>query len=380
VSAVRILFAAVDAHGHVYPLLPLADAALKAGHEVLFGTGEAMFPTLRRAGLEPVKVGMPAVEAFDRVLARLGPDEDRAEKMTDVGATVFGSLIPRTMFATVKPVIERFGADLVISEISSPGAAFAAEYLGVPAAVVTSGPIMSTPLTRLVAERTAKVAADLGVSGALRYLDICPESLQNKGFAASSERLPLRPIGWSFPDEELPPIVLDRERPLVYVTFASTEPAMPPERLRDIATAIARLPVDVLVSTGRTDPNMPGLPDNVHLRSWVPQNLVIPHCALVVHHGGPGAMLNSMAAGLPQLVLPDPHGAEPGMSLIIRDSGAGELLPQDEITVDLVHDLAKALLSDDHPARAVTAALAHEIAAMPTPAMVIDLLDANSRA
>jgi UDP:flavonoid glycosyltransferase YjiC (YdhE family) len=106
----------------------------------------------------------------------------------------------------------------------------------------------------------------------------------------------------------------------------------------------------------------------------VPQNLVIPHCALVVHHGGPGAMLNSMAAGLPQLVLPDPHGAEPGMSLIIRDSGAGELLPQDEITVDLVHDLAMALLSDDHPARAVTAALADEIAAMPTPAMVIDLL------
>ena len=34
----RLLFCALPAYGHVYPLLPLADAVARAGHEVEFAT------------------------------------------------------------------------------------------------------------------------------------------------------------------------------------------------------------------------------------------------------------------------------------------------------------------------------------------------------
>ena len=372
----RLLFSAAGAHGHVYPLLPLADAARRAGHEVLFATDEVMFPTLHRANLDTVKTGIPIATAFRRIkVARSLPEDSDTDTTTAVGASVFGDLLPRTVFATTKPVIERFGPDLVICEIGNPGAWFAAEHVGVPAMGVTWGRVMSTPLNQVIAAITAKTAADLGVSGMVPYLDVCPESLQSESFRNGAERLPLRPVGWSFADEELPPVVTERERPLVYVTISSGPQTLSVPLLRDIVAGLSRLPVDVLVSTGSTAVDqMSGLPDNVHVRSWVPQTLVIPHTALVVHHGGPGCMLNALAAGVPQLVLPDTSGAEPGTGITIKECGAGDMLPQAEATVELVYEKAKALL-DSEPAHQAAAELAREIAEMPSPEQVIELLE-----
>lgn len=372
----RILFAAVDAYGHVFPLLPLADAARAAGHDVLFATGEKLFPALHRSGIETVEAGIPHLKAFDRVIAaRAAAGLDIAEEMPDIGTVVFGDVVPRAMFATLLPVIDRFRADLVVSEIGNPGGWFAAEYAGVPAMGSTWGPVMTTAITSQTADRTAKVAADLGVPGVVPYLDICPESLQTPAFRSGVERIPMRPLGWSFPDEELPQVVARRTRPIVYVTVSSALDTGASGLLRDIATGLARLPVDVLMSTGvMTGEDLAGLPDNVHVHPWVPQSLVIPHCAMVVHHGGPGAMLNALSAGLPQLVLPDTQAIEPGISAAVRDSGAGAMLPQHEVTPDVIHQLAGSLLADD-AVRGAAAALADEIAAMPPPAEVVELLE-----
>jgi UDP:flavonoid glycosyltransferase YjiC (YdhE family) len=372
---VRILFAAVAAYGRVIPLLPLADAARAAGHEVLFATGESMFPALRRAGFDAVKVGMPVVRAFERAQAVADTSQRSLdEQMPEIGTTVFGDLVPRAMFATVKPVIERFRADLVVAEIGNPGAWFAAEYLGVPAMGTTWGPVVSTPHTSEAAARTAKVAADLGVSGVVPYLDICPESLQSPSFRSGAERIPLRPVPWSFPDDELPAMVSACERPIVYVTVSSVLDTATSAMLRAVATGLARLPVEVLMTTGAAPGDLGELPPNVHVLAWAPQSLLIPHTSLVVHHGGPGAMLNTLSSGLPQLVLPDPQGVEPGTSDAVLAAGVGRVLPQDEVTADAVHDLAAGLLADD-AVRAAAAVLADEIAAMPAPAQVLELLE-----
>jgi hypothetical protein len=49
----RILFSATPAAGHVLPLLPLADAAADAGHEVAFLTGAEMAEYLGSRALLP---------------------------------------------------------------------------------------------------------------------------------------------------------------------------------------------------------------------------------------------------------------------------------------------------------------------------------------
>ena len=372
----RILFATVESIGRVLPLLPLADAARRAGHDVLFGTGEAVFDLLHRAGLATTTIGTSPMAAFERAKAAglVPADTGDGAQMQEIGAMVFGELVPRMVFDATKTVIEEFKPDLVISEIGNPGALLAAQHRGVPVYAHTWGRVTRTPIIAEVIDRTAKVAADLGVSGIAPHIDICPESVQGPNFKEKFERLPMRPTGWSFPGDELPPLVAQRERPIVYVTFSSVLHSVPERTLLDLVEGIARLPVDVLMTTGALAPDRPGLPSNVHIEQWVPQSLVVPHTALVVHHGGPGVMLNAMSAGVPQLVLPDPQGLEPGTSTAVLESGAGDVLPQAEITPDTVFEKVESLLRDESVQAAATA-VAAEIAAMPLPAEVLELLE-----
>ena len=60
----RILFTCRPAYGHLFPLLPLANAAAAAGHDVVFGTGESFVPKVRDLGFAvgavvPAPVGAP---------------------------------------------------------------------------------------------------------------------------------------------------------------------------------------------------------------------------------------------------------------------------------------------------------------------------------
>src|SRR5262245_16135079 len=54
----RILFSAVPAHGHVLPMLPLARAALGAGHEVALLTHASMANAAPSIRLLPVGTSM----------------------------------------------------------------------------------------------------------------------------------------------------------------------------------------------------------------------------------------------------------------------------------------------------------------------------------
>jgi UDP:flavonoid glycosyltransferase YjiC (YdhE family) len=47
---VEVLFSALPAYGHIFPLVPLALAVQNAGHDVLFATGADFEPVLRRRG------------------------------------------------------------------------------------------------------------------------------------------------------------------------------------------------------------------------------------------------------------------------------------------------------------------------------------------
>ncbi|HEX8956700.1 MAG TPA: nucleotide disphospho-sugar-binding domain-containing protein, partial [Burkholderiaceae bacterium] len=46
------------------------------------------------------------------------------------------------------------------------------------------------------------------------------------------------------------------------------------------------------------------LPDSVFWQDYVPLSSLLPHCALLVHHGGIGTTAEALRAGVPQLVVP----------------------------------------------------------------------------
>lgn len=143
--------------------------------------------------------------------------------------------------------------------------------------------------------------------------------------------------------------------------------------LRGALHALARLPVDVLVALGPGDPALLGeLPDRVRAAGFVPQAEVLKHAGLVVHHGGTGTVLAALAAGLPQLVLP--QGADQFVNAeTLTALGAAQSLVGDAVRMDAIEAAARELLADPKP-RAIAEGVAREIAAMPAPEQVLDEL------
>lgn len=326
----RLLFVSLASPGHTLPMVPLAVAAREAGHDVAWAAGEHVHATLARHRLAPFR---PA-DAFYDVYA-----ED------------------------LEPELRRRAPDLVIHGWGVPEAAVAARRAGTASLWHGFGRMFpdGIGLTR-------------PIGTGLPHLDICPPSLQDKAFL-SEQRIPLRPSGV---DDPTPRPDLG-DGPLVYLTLGT---AFGTAELLDAAiTALAPLAGRLVVAAGRVPlADLAPLPAGTTAHTWLPQQSVLQHAALVVHHGGSGTTLGALAAGVPQLLLP--QGADqPANAAALAASGAaitlpasplptgslpGSALPHDSAAIA---DAARTLLST--PSHTTAARdLAAEIAGLPSPAEV----------
>ncbi|MGW4063335.1 glycosyltransferase [Amycolatopsis sp. NPDC004747] len=378
----RLLFTSLGSFGHTFPLVPLAVAAREAGHDVVFATSEDFLPQLTKAGLETAAAGLAIKDAFGQAFGQVfgeagppGPPGDiPREVLFPVVAKVFGELMPKRFVADLLPLFEHVRPDLVVSEAGNSGGAFAAIKAGLPVVAhgfgrVSTGDPMTTKIRDAIRAHAAsldiEVGEDLAFGGP--FVDICPESVQDPDFLARTHRVPLRPVGWSEPGE-LPPGVLGKRRPLVYLTLGT---AMGHAGvLTEAIAGLSGLDVDVLVATGPSLPEdaLGEVPENVRLEAWVPQAALLPHVDLVVHHGGSGTTLGAFGAALPQLLLP--QGADQFTNAdAVLAAGVGDRLIGPEVTAEAVATKARHLLTDT-AVRDAAQALAAEVAAMPSSAEV----------
>jgi UDP:flavonoid glycosyltransferase YjiC (YdhE family) len=355
------MFAALAAHGHTYPLVPLAIAAVQAGHDVVFAAGEPFLPTLRAAGLTARPAGLGMREAFAGI--EPGPADERVGR-------VLGDVLPRRMVADLTPLLAEHRPDAVIHDVATLGAPLAAQAHGVPALGHTFGRMFVNDMSEAMVDAHTAFAFSLGLSPfpANRVIDICPPSVQLKDFLEQADRVPLRPVAWS---ESGALVERTPGRPLVYLTLGTAYATE--DMLRTAIAGLVRLPVDVLVATGPVA-DVGEVPSHVRVRRWVSQAAVLPHVDLVVHHGGSGTMLGTFAAGKPQLVLP--QGADQFTNAdAVVDAGAGARLLPTEQTSEAVTVTARDLLSN-MDCRIAARRLADEIAAMPSPREIVAQLPA----
>jgi UDP:flavonoid glycosyltransferase YjiC (YdhE family) len=225
-------------------------------------------------------------------------------------------------------------------------------------------------LLALAEEIGVELAADQpGLGLGSDYLDIFPPSLQDKDFIAERpDRTLLRPVPFGLPGE-LPASVTGGDgRPLVYLTLGTGFAV--PDVLRAAITGLSSLDARVLVAAGPAVnvADFGPLPENVETHVWVPQAQLLPHADLVVHHGGSGSTLGALASGVPQLLLP--QGADHFVNAAaVTESGAGRTIVPPALSAESVAVEAKLLLAEDEHHKAA-AAVAEEIAAMPSPAEV----------
>ncbi|MET8256994.1 glycosyltransferase [Micromonospora sp. NPDC005205] len=326
----RVLFASLASVGHTYPLIPLAIAARDAGHEVHFAAGTEVHAPLAAHGLRPFRPG----DAFYEVYA-----EDLA------------------------PELARLRPDLVVHEWGLPGAAVAAHRAGIPGLWHGFGRLFPEGIGLELPTRNAEVVGR-------PHLDIWPPSLQDRDFLATERRIELRPVAFSTPA----PLPARVGRPLIYLTLGTAFGT--PELLRTVIAGLATLGAQVVVAAGRVPVEQLGeIPDQVSVHPWVSQAELLPLADVVVHHGGSGTTLGALAAGVPQLLLP--QGADQFANAeALTAAGVGLRLLPGEVDASAIAEQTHLLLPRRGQVEQRDAArlISEEIASMPSPEAVAQLL------
>ncbi|MER6670093.1 glycosyltransferase [Amycolatopsis japonica] len=375
-------------------MLPLALEARAVGHDVVYATGQALHPLLRRLGFRSATAGMTIPEAFQ---AAAGGNAGKTgelpiQEWLQRGIRAFHDVLPRRMAADLLSVLRAEQADLVIYEAGNPGAGLAARRMGIPAVCHSCGGVGlvdEDDQWRKGMGLLRAVAADIGVELldgqhllGDPYLDIYPPSLQDPSFLDSPERVPLRPVPFSEPGE-LPEIMsAGRGRRVVYLTLGTTKLG-DLGRLRSAVDGLSALDVDVVVAApGVSAADLGSLPENVCFKGWVPQGELLHLVDLAVHHGGAGTTLGLAGAGVPQLVMPSGFDGFRNADAVSAFGAGRRLLPEGVermedgrgdnrvVPAAVIAAAAGELLTDPAVGQAAKV-LAEEIAAMPGPAEIV---------
>jgi UDP:flavonoid glycosyltransferase YjiC (YdhE family) len=313
---VKILFSTRPAFGHVYPIIPLAQAAREAGHDVRFATTGRFLEQLRRLGFVAHDVGVSIEAARDELLATLATGgmasgEDGRPDLS-VGARLFIGGVARRTAADLRSLLPVLAPDVVLYEQYDIGAAVAGRATGTPVVChalspkwpdgTLDGTGADELLARLWSEHGVTDPA-LDVFSGDAYVDIFPEVLQPAPVLADPARVRLRPIPFAEPGATVPRWIGRTGRQLIYVTLGTV--VATDEVLLPTLRGVAQLDADVLVALGSAaGTELGALPANVHVEAFVDQPAVMEHADLAVHHGGSGTFLGALVAGTPQLLLP----------------------------------------------------------------------------
>ncbi|GAA3281636.1 glycosyltransferase [Dactylosporangium vinaceum] len=324
----RVLFTAVPIHGHLLPLLPLAQAVAAAGDDAAFA-GPASLGAL--IGDVPLLVTSPEIAELLAENGRRTGGADMAENMGAVAELFAGTLVDVTYDRTLRRARE-FGADVVVADEYDTVGPMVAAALGVPLVRHAIGlPVSPPPLRPAMDVRLAPRYAARGIRPPRRIalVDPWPPGLQGPQWTPAPDRLAIRPVAYAGTEAADVPALRGGVRVLVTLGTVLLDGAM----LDALVDAVAGLDnVDVLAAVP------PGVPHaledpRAHVRfvGFVPMaQLLAADVAVVVAAGGAGTVLAALAHGLPMVLWPKgaekPMNAErvaaAGAGIVIDDAGS----------------------------------------------------------
>jgi UDP:flavonoid glycosyltransferase YjiC (YdhE family) len=365
----RVLFTTTSGRGHFQPMIPLARALAHAGHEVRWAAAERACVTLREKGFGAVPAGV-----FEVVPSPLRnpPPEIAAlpppERPDHLFSIVFGPLRAEAMLADLMPIVASWRPQLLVCEQAELAGPIAAARHDVPNVTHAFGRL----LPKVRPARARESMAGLWRAHGLEprpyagtydhlYVDIYPPSLQTGDTAHLGAVQLVRPADPIAPDDEA--------EPLVYITLGTV--FNDDLDLFQAAVEAAReLGIRVVVTLGHgNDPAALGpQPSHVTVEQFIPQSELLPACAAVVSHAGSGTFLAALAAGVPQVLLPQAAdqflNAQAG-----EEGGVAIAVPRAEVSVARVREALERVIGDGTFRRAAER-VSTEIGAMPAPEAV----------
>ncbi|MFD9407148.1 nucleotide disphospho-sugar-binding domain-containing protein [Streptomyces sp. NPDC059989] len=368
----RILFTGPAAAGHLFPMIPTAQALRAAGHEVLFANAQPL-KQLRETGFPIVEIGDGSTlfEAFERstggdtryVTPDLTPDEIR-----DRAARAFAFASRPTVEGLLKAA-ENWGADLLVHDAFQASAPLVAAKLKIPSVIQNFGVSSGLDMAGRLAANFTDVYETYKVSGPAEStaLNVVPASLGGDPGGLRMRYVPYNGGGI------VPAELLRRgTRRRVTVTLGTVLTQLDGVRaIVRLIEAAAEVDAEFLLAVGDADLTPLGtLPDNVRPLPWVPLAELLTASDALIHHGGSGTLLTALQAGLPQLLLP--QGADHFTNAdALTATGAALRSASDDVDARL---LTRLITDPDLGEAAVR--LRAENAALPTPAETVPALEA----
>ncbi|MDH6128312.1 nucleotide disphospho-sugar-binding domain-containing protein [Kitasatospora sp. GP82] len=363
----RVLFTGPGSAGHLFPMVPTAQALRSAGHQVLFA-GSPPIQLLRNTGLPIVEIGDGSTVA-DSFRKLSGPEnryvaDGRSEEEIFKLATLGFADHSRTTIDSLSQLATDWRPDIVVYDSFQAAAPLVAAKLGVPHVVHNFGIMSGLSMVDRIAEILADDYRVHGLTGPTgpTVIDVVPPSLGGDGTGWRTRYVPYNG-GGTVPAD----LTSRRERPRISVTLGTVLTEWDGVRAISWLTEQAgKVDADFLLAVGDADLGMLGdLPANVRPLPWVPLAELLDASDAIVHHGGSGTMLTAAAAGIPQLILP--QGADHFINAGAAEA-QGFALRSASAAVDA--DLLTRLLDDQELRRAATA-LRAEINELPSPAALV---------
>ena len=373
----RVLCSTTPMEGVFGPFIPLGQALIKQGDELIIATGHDLPARAGTNGMRFVPAGM---SAMDGAVAAMGDAEAQAAPAGDrirFPAAMFGAVIPASKLPALRTLAASWKPDLIVHPpVDLAGPLLAAE-LGVPSVCYGFGQPFDADVVAAIAARVSPMwdAAALtpdAYGGIYRglYLDPCPPSLggTDAEVPASQGVQPIRP---EVPGDLAAPLPGWAQalgtRPVVYVSLGTAPQFNQPASFQPLLAGLAGTGAEVVVTVSRLhDPAALGeLPPTVHVEQWLPLAPLLARCDAVVCHAGTGTTLASLAAGLPLVLIP--QGADQfDNARACERAGAARVLLGDKVMPEAVRQAIDAVLAHTSPERAAARGLAAEIASMPS--------------
>ncbi|WKD30550.1 glycosyltransferase [Streptomyces xanthophaeus] len=368
----RILFTGPAAAGHLFPMIPTAQALRAAGHEVLFA-GSQPLGQLREAGFPIVEIGDGRSirdvfeQSTDEEVRYVAPDMT-TDQILDRAAHGF-ALVSRSTVDGLLEAAESWRPDLLVYDSFQASAPLVAAKLGIPSVVHNFGVTSGLDMVARLAANFTEAYGTYGVDAPAEptALNIVPASLGGDPGGLRVRYLPYNGGG------TVPAGLLRRaSRPRVAITLGTVLTELDGVRaIVRLIEAAASVDAEFLLAVGDADLGPLGtLPDNVRPLPWVPLAELLTASDALVHHGGSGTLLTALQAGLPQLLLP--QGADHfANAAALTATGAALRSASDDVDAPLL-----ARLTADPALREAATRLRAENAALPTPAETVPALEA----
>ncbi|MFJ5591084.1 nucleotide disphospho-sugar-binding domain-containing protein [Streptomyces noursei] len=373
----KLLFVAGPTPSNIFALAPLATAARNAGHQVFMSAPKELTSVVTGVGLPAIAATTTDLTAL-KATRRSGepehvPDDVDHPDFIQYTGRWFGRLAAHSL-VRLREVVAAWRPDALVGGPHAYAAALLAHEYDVPWIRHSWTALDTVGIhTGSEGELTPELA-ELGLGRLVLpdlLVDNCPPAVRPAD-AAPAQQIRWTPLNTQRPLE--PWMYTRPARRRVCVTggsMATTSNNF--DLIRSMVQRLTALDAEIVI------PAPAEVADALHAQfpqvraGWIPLDVLMPTCDLIVHHAGGLTGLTASLAGVPQLLLPQEAKVHEAARLVADYGAARSLLPH-EADPDSVGKALDALL-DDPVYTDRSHDLGREIAAMPSPAEVVAVLE-----